>query len=47
MNKTVGITLDKDTLQLLKNFGEQRGLGRSASVRLIVHEYFLNKEGCR
>jgi len=39
------IVIDKETRDKLDNYGEKRALSRSAAIRLIVNEFFLNKEG--
>jgi hypothetical protein len=42
--QVIGITIDAKTKQLLDIYGENHGLSRSATIRVIVNDFFLNQE---
>jgi len=41
----VGVVIDDKTKELLDNFGEKHSISRSATIRLIVNDFFLEQEG--
>ena len=38
------LSIDEKTIELLDNFSKKHSLSRSATLRLIVNEFFLKKD---
>lgn len=42
--KTTCLTIDDNTKKLIDEFGKKHSLSRSATIRLIINEFFLKQE---
>jgi len=42
--EVIGITVDKNTKNLIDKFAKEHALSRSATFRMIVNDFFIKKE---
>jgi hypothetical protein len=43
--KVLSITLDKRTKEFLDKYAEMHAINRSAAIRIILNDFFLDKDG--